>query len=144
MAEQPYFEFRHIIGFEETNLVGNVYFANHVRWQGKCREMFLKRYAPSVLAELSKDLALITVRVSCEYFNELFAFDEVSLRMRAGPVVQNRITMLFDYLRHRDEDTELVARGEQVVACMRRVGEGVCATAIPDDLRNALREFEAP
>ena len=29
-----YYEYRHVVGFEETNLVGNVYFVNHLRWQG--------------------------------------------------------------------------------------------------------------
>ena len=36
------FEYRHVVGFEETNLVGNVYYVNHLRWQGRCREMFLR------------------------------------------------------------------------------------------------------
>ena len=31
------YEYRHVVGFEETNLIGNVYYANHVRWQGRCR-----------------------------------------------------------------------------------------------------------
>ena len=30
----PTYELRHIVGFEETNLVGNVYYVNHLRWQG--------------------------------------------------------------------------------------------------------------
>ena len=79
-----YFEMRHTVCFEETNVVGNVYFANHVLWQGRCREHFLYEFAPDV-AELLKDgLALITLRVSCEYINELVAFDTVVIRMRVG------------------------------------------------------------
>src|SRR5215467_215043 len=64
------YEYRHVVSFEETNLVGNVYFVNHIRWQGLCREMFLRDYAPGVLAELSHGLALVTVRCSCNYFAE--------------------------------------------------------------------------
>ena len=41
------FEYRHVVGFEETNLVGNVYYANHVRWQGRVRELFLRGRAPA-------------------------------------------------------------------------------------------------
>ena len=41
------YEYRLVVGFEETNLVGNVYFVNHLRWQGKCREMFLRDHAPA-------------------------------------------------------------------------------------------------
>jgi enediyne core biosynthesis thioesterase len=28
------YEYQHVVGLEETNLLGNVYYANHVRWQG--------------------------------------------------------------------------------------------------------------
>jgi enediyne biosynthesis thioesterase len=31
------YEMRYVVGFEETNVVGNVYYAHHVRWQGRCR-----------------------------------------------------------------------------------------------------------
>jgi enediyne biosynthesis thioesterase len=37
-----YYEYSHRVGFEETSLVGNVYYVNHLRWQGRCREMFLR------------------------------------------------------------------------------------------------------
>ena len=35
-----YYEYRHLVAFEESNLVGNVYYVNHLRWQGRCRELF--------------------------------------------------------------------------------------------------------
>jgi enediyne biosynthesis thioesterase len=131
------YEYRHVVGFEETNLVGNVYYAHHVRWQGRCREMFLRDHAPEVLAELARGLALVTTRVSCEYFAELFAFDEVIVRMRLGALAQNRVTMIFEYWRGE----ELVARGEQQIACMRRDGERLLPVPVPEALREALRPF---
>jgi enediyne biosynthesis thioesterase len=140
------YEFRHLVGFEETNLVGNVYYVNHLRWQGRCREMFLRDHAPEILAELADGLALATVRCSCDYLAELEAFDEVVVRMRLGGVVQNRITLNFEYWRQNGrqnggEGEELVARGEQVVACMRREGKRAVPTAIPAPLRDALKPY---
>ena len=131
------YEYRHIVGFEETNLIGNVYYANHVRWQGRCREMFLRDRAPDVIEALKHGLALVTTRVSCEFMTELVAFDEVVLRMRLGQLTQNRITMNFEYWRGE----ELVARGEQQVACMQREGEQVVPVPVPTQLREALREY---
>lgn len=131
------FEYRHIVGFEETNLVGNVYYANHVRWQGRCREMFLREHAPTVLAELAKELRLVTTRCSCEYFAELNAFDEVVVRMRLAALTQSRIVLAFDYLRGE----EVVARGEQEIVCMRRRGERTEPTEVPRDLRDALEPY---
>lgn len=135
------YEYRHVVGFEETNLVGNVYYANHVRWQGKCRELFLRDHAPTVLDELADGLALVTTHVSCEYLAEVRAFDEIVIRMRLGLLRQNRVTMMFDYWRLRGGDEELIARGEQQVACMRREGEEMFPTRVPDGLREALKTY---
>ena len=139
-----YYEYSHRVGFEDTNLVGNVYFVNHLRWQGRCREMFLLEHAPEVLEELARDLALATVRCSCEYLAEVQAFDEVLVRMRLGAVAQNRITLEFEYWRRAASGDELVARGEQQVACMRREGAATVPTPIPAALREALRPYAGP
>lgn len=135
------YEFRHVVGFEETNLVGNVYYANYVRWQGRCREMFIRDHAPEVLDQLRDGLALVTVRVSCEYMAELAAFDEIVIRMRLGDVSLNRITMLYEYWKANGSGEELVARGEQQVACMRRQGNSLKPTPVPEELRESLRPY---
>jgi len=137
------YEYRHIVGFEETNLVGNVYFVNHLRWQGRCRELFLRDHAPGVLSEMERGLALVTIRVSCEYFDELAAFDEITIRMTLVSLAQNRVTMAFEYYRARGGREVLVARGEQQIACMLREGTRTVATSVPSELRDALRLFAA-
>src|SRR3569832_1270558 len=117
------FEYRHVVGFEETNLVGNVYYAKLVRWQGRCREMFLHEHAPGVLKSLSNGFALVTTKVSCEYLAELVAFDELIIQMRLGALKQNRIDMSFEYWRRTKDTEKHEAQGEQQVACMQREGE---------------------
>jgi enediyne biosynthesis thioesterase len=136
------YEYRHVIGFEETNLVGNVYYVNLLRWQGRCREMFLRQYAPGVVRDLAGGLCLVTTHCSCDYLAELTAFEEVVVRMQLRELTQNRIGMAFEYWRCSAAGEELVARGEQKVACMRR-GPGGTTTpaAIPPDLRRGLEQF---
>ncbi len=135
------YEYRHVVGFEETNLVGNVYYVNHLRWQGRCREMFLREHAPGVLQALAKDLALSTVRCSCDYLCELNAFDEIVVRMRLAAAQQHRLSMEFEYWRQTSEGEELVARGSQEIACMRRDGRQTVPTAVPAELREAMKGF---
>lgn len=122
-------------------MVGNVYYANHVRWQGRCREMFLHEHAPGVLESLTRGFALVTTRVSCEYLAELVAFDEVIIQMRLGSMKQNRIDMLFEYWRCKADARELIARGEQQVACMQREGKEMVPIPIPQELRDALNPY---
>lgn len=132
------YEYRHIVGFEETNLVGNVYYTHHVRWQGKCREMFLREHAPEILTAFAEGFALATVNVSCEYLAELSAFDEIIIRMHLGALKQNRITMFFEYCRQGKEGEQLIARGKQEVACMQRKDAEVVPVPVPPTLRRAL------
>ena len=143
MPPQRAFELRHRVGFEETNLVGNVYYVNHLRWQGRCRELFLADLAPGVLEELRGDLSLATLHCSCEYFAELFAFDEIVLRMRLQSMVQNRLILSFEYWRATGEEEELVARGSQEIACLRKNGDELAPCPIPEELRRALEPFRA-
>lgn len=135
------YEYRHIVGFAETNLIGNVYYVHHLNWQGRCREMFLRDHAPEVAKQLANDLRIVTLRCSCEYFSELTAFDEIIVRMRLGALVQNRVTMLFEYYRVTPGGEELVAKGEQEIACMREENGKKVLTAVPEAFREALRPY---
>jgi enediyne biosynthesis thioesterase len=137
----PAFEYRHIIAFEDTNVVGNVYYANHIRWQGRCRELFLHEHVPGILEELSRGLVLVTLRVSCEYYGELVAFDEIAIRMRLSDLSPHRMGLRFEYWRLAEGGEELVARGEQDLGCMRRQGEKVEPEPWPEALREALQPY---
>jgi len=169
-----WYEMRHVVSFEETNLVGNVYYVNLIRWQGRCRELFLRDHCPQLLADLGRDLVLVTTHCSCDFLQELAAFDEVLIRMRLGWIRQGRVRMLFEYYRpefrpefrpvsrpvsrpasaqalaavNGDVETTsgadpgpLIARGEQEIACMRRVDGRTEPIPVPPDLRQALESY---
>ncbi|GAA3071266.1 acyl-CoA thioesterase [Streptosporangium carneum] len=137
-----YFEYLHTVGFEETNIVGNVYYVNYLRWQGRCREMFLKLHAPDVLADLQADLKLFTLKVDCEFFAEITAFDELSIRMRLVDLAQTQLEFSFDYVRlDLGERETLIARGRQRVACMRGPNSRTVPSRVPESLTRALEPY---
>ncbi|MGA5901167.1 acyl-CoA thioesterase [Streptomyces venetus] len=138
---KQFYEYRHVVGFEETNLVGNVYYVNYLRWQGRCREMFLREQAPDVITDLQRDLKLFTLTVDCEFLAEITAFDELSIRMRLVDLTQTQIEFAFDYVRLRDGLEELVARGGQRVACMRGPNAATRPAPVPASLRAALGRY---
>jgi enediyne biosynthesis thioesterase len=61
--------------------------------------------------------------------------------MRLVELVQNRITLGFEYWRRKDGGEELVARGEQQIACMQRAGERLSPAPVPPSLREALAAY---
>lgn len=136
------FEYRHVVTLDETNQLGNVYFAHFLRWQGHCRELFLRGAAPEVVESLDHEHALVTVRAACDYLDELYAFDEVALRMRVSDVVSNRMTLRFDYWRVSGREA-LVARGEQQLAWLKRTGDGFDPVPVPQALLHAIDAYLA-
>jgi enediyne biosynthesis thioesterase len=136
-----YYEYRHVVGFEETNLVGNVYYVNYIRWQGRCREMFLLENAPDVLDQMRDSLKLFTLKADCEFIAEIAAFDQLSIRMRLADLTQTQIGLAFDYVRLREGQEDLIARGAQRVACMHRGDGRIRPTRVPESLRAALSGY---
>jgi enediyne biosynthesis thioesterase len=136
-----YFEYRHTVGFEETNLVGNVYYVNYLRWQGLCREKFLKTEAPTVLKEVQGDLKLFTLKAECEFFAEITAFDDLSIRMRLDELTQTQVQFIFDYVKLREDGETLVAQGVQRIACMRGPNTNTVPARVPVELRRALAPY---
>ena len=117
---------------EETNVVGNVYFANYFLWQGKCREDFIRRYAPGVLAEFKRSYGMITRESQCVFHEEAFAFDGILIHMGLDEY----------YREHMNDDDErelkLLAQGRQTALWTdpdHRV------SLLPDYLYEAIREF---
>lgn len=138
---RPY-EYRHVVTFGETNLVGNVYYVNYMSWQGRCRETFLREHTPELLEDLSNGMCLFTVHCSCDYLAELWAFDQVIVRMYIEELTQHSLTMRFEYVReNREPPNQLVARGMQRVVCMRRKAGRVIPEPIPQRLRAALESY---
>ncbi|MBA0124147.1 acyl-CoA thioesterase [Haloechinothrix sp. YIM 98757] len=132
------YAYRHVVTLDETNMVGNVYFAHYLHWQGHCRERFLADHAPGVLRSLcAGELVMVTVSCSMNYYAECFALDEVEVSMALRAASGNRIVMDFDF--HRA--SLLTAQGTQTVACMRRSDDGVVPTEIPAELARALSDF---
>jgi enediyne core biosynthesis thioesterase len=144
MRMEPYYEYRHRVGFEETNLVGNVYYVNYVRWQGRCREMFLLERAPEVLEDIRGDLKLFTLKVDCEFLAEITAFDELAIRMRLEDLTQTQIGFAFDYVKLTPDGETLIARGRQRIACMRGPNTDTRPAKVPEALRKALSQYSMP
>lgn len=134
--------YEHIVTFAETNLVGNVYFVHYAAWQGICREQFLMDYAPGIVNQLTEgSLALVTVRLEIDFFDECFAGDRVRILMRQlGPGAHgtsSRVQMGFTYMR----SGVMVATGVQTVACMTKNDNGYHICEVPPELRRALAQF---
>lgn len=135
------FNYRLTPTFQDSNLVGNIYYVHHISWQGRCRELFLKEHAPGVLSELARDLRLVTLRVTCDYYDELHVFDEIEIRMSLAHLRQHKIGLDFEYCVGVDKTEKVMARGFQEVGCMRLRDDRLVPSQPPAELSKALQPF---
>lgn len=136
------FDLHHVVTFEETNLVGNVYYAHYFGWQGRCREMFLREHAPRTLAELQAGtLRLVTAHASCDFADEFAAFDEVLVRMSLNRFIAFGLSLDFEFCRS-NAPAQALARGRQDIKFLRREGAEWALCEIPQPLLDAVRRYE--
>jgi enediyne core biosynthesis thioesterase len=137
-----HFEYRFSLGFQETNVVGNVYFANYFLWQGKCREDFLRRYAPQVLDDFKAGYGMITQECSCVFQEEAFAFQSILIRMGLERLSRTGMSMTFDYYREAPNgELTLLAQGRQAALWVNPEHR---VALLPPYLYKAIQEFVIP
>jgi len=134
-----HFEYRLTVSFADTNVVGNVYFANYFLWQGRCREEFLRLHAPRVLHDFQRGFGMITKECSCVFHHEAFAFQEILIRMALEHLTLTAITMRFEYFRiDADPVRTLIAEGRQTAMW---VNPQHSVAMLPSYLHEAIRRF---
>lgn len=136
------YEMLHVVTFEETNLVGNVYYTNYFSWQGRCREMFLRENSPEILAELqSGSLRLVTAHASCDFVDEFRAFEEISIRMSLNRFIPYGVSLGFEY-GHSGAESDVLARGRQDIKFLHLNKGKWDLFEIPQSLMEVFRRYE--
>lgn len=97
--------------YDDTNSVGNVYFANYFRWVGKTRELFFNACMPDFdLADT--DFYVLTKSFHHEFRREIREFQPVTVRIRIGSYNRKFVKLIHE-IHSRTEG--IIGRGEQSI-----------------------------
>jgi enediyne core biosynthesis thioesterase len=134
------FEMKHVVTYEETNAIGNVYFTNYFGWQGRCRELFLLEHAPELIAQLQEgSLRLVTAHACCDYFEDLNALELITVRMGLSKFIAHGLRLDFEYC--KGGSPAVVARSSQDIKFLERRGSRWELTEVPGKLQRILQEY---
>lgn len=107
--EQGWYVMRLTPTYDDTNSVGNVYFANYVRWVGKCRELFFNACMPDFdLHDTS--FYVLTKSFQHDFKRETKEFEDVLVKLRIGSHNRKFVTLLHEVHGLRQG---LLGKGEQ-------------------------------
>jgi len=104
-----WFNFAYTPTYDDTNSVGNVYWANYLRWVGKTREMFFAKCLPNFDLKTTA-FYILTASIQHHFRSEAKEFEAVLIRLKVGK--HNR---KFATLEHeiKTADGRLLGKGEQ-------------------------------
>jgi YbgC/YbaW family acyl-CoA thioester hydrolase len=95
--------------YDDTNSVGNVYFANYVRWVGKARELFFNLCMPGFDLQTT-DYYVLTRSFTHDFRREAKEFEAVTVRIRISQHNRKFVTLEHDI---RSDTQGILGRGEQ-------------------------------
>jgi acyl-CoA thioesterase FadM len=126
---------------EESNLVGNVYFANYFAWQGKVRDLFLHRLAPEFFRGIGSEGEMVCLRSRMDYLREAMPFDRIQVVMTVRSIRTCGAVLGFEYFRlEEDGRRQKLSVGTHEVAWVRRDKNGTVRPApLPAVIRDAFQ-----
>lgn len=95
--------------YDDTNSVGNVYFANYVRWVGKARELFFNICMPNFDLKAT-DFYVLTKSFHHDFRREAAEFEPVTVRICIANHNRKFVTLAHEI---HSEMNGLLGRGEQ-------------------------------
>lgn len=124
---------------EDTNLVGNIYFANYSVWQGRTIDHFLYEVAPAYFHGVGEQGEFRCAYSRIEHLREAMPFDTIAVRMALDAIYERGFRLLFEYYRVGDDGQyHKLAFGEHISAWyVPSAGEWQSAL-LPQVFRDAL------
>jgi enediyne polyketide synthase len=127
---------------EDANLVGNIYFDNYAKWQGRVRDVFFYETAPHLYRGGAPNGELMCRRVRVSHIREAMPFDMIYVNMGLRAVHQCGVKLEFTYHRvNPDGSSEKLAFSEHNAVWVVRDAQGrPTAAPLPEELVEALRQ----
>ncbi len=123
------FSFDLRVYLKDTNLFGNVYFANYFFWQGVAREEFFRLVTPDPMFFVNKRITMVTIEASMKFRKEALLFDDVMIEVSIAKPKITTFELLFIFTNKKSG--EILGEGRQKIGF---VNEGKQVIPIPKEL----------
>jgi len=133
---EKYYEYHHLVTFDDTNSVGNVYFARFFQWMGSCREVITAEHYPELVADIKRGFGFATEFAHIDYAQECFLFDKILIKMKVTELSRTRIEFSFEFV--NEEKKSVIATGKQAVIWVNPQHR---PSIMPDKLYDSIVEY---
>lgn len=133
--EKKWFVHSFMPTYQDTNSVGNVYFAQYGMWVGKTRELFFNHALPNFDIETT-DWYVLTRSYEHKFIHETKEFDKTTIKIRISNVNRKFVTMEHEIF---DSTGKVLGKGKQVLLFVKSCDYSI--TDIPKDCYKAFLPY---
>ena len=130
--------YRSTVTIGDTNLLQNMYFANHFKLTGAARELWVREHVPGAVEAMRQGLVLITREAGCLYHKDFYLYDPIRLELWFENAQHASIDIRFAF--YHDVTNELHAEAKQKIVF---AGPDHKVCRIPELFRSASAPFTA-
>ena len=115
--------FRHEIltTSENSNWVGNIYFANYGEWMARVRDLYFHRLTPDCFRHAGRDGEWVCRSCAIDHLSEAMPFDRILVTMDVAAIHRSGVDLTFDYfLLENDRIARKLAHGTHTMLWVGR------------------------
>jgi enediyne polyketide synthase len=116
ILEQKIFE----TSLEDSNLIGNIYFANYSKWIGRTFDQFFYMATPEFYKNYGINGEFICLKCNIDYLREAMPFDKIFVKMYLSDVYEFGADFIYEFLRLENgskSEKLAVAKQKIVLTC---------------------------
>lgn len=127
---------------EDSNLVGNIYFANYPKWLGRVIDSYFYKLIPDYFSGIGQRGELLCLNCEIEHLREAMPFDNIVVCMYLERLFECGMDMYFEYYKLRDDKSlreKLSFAYASLVWVKRAQGQRPIASVLPTKILENLR-----
>jgi acyl-CoA thioesterase FadM len=106
---------------ENSNWVGNIYFANYGEWMARVRDLYFHRLTPDCFRHAGRDGEWVCLSCAIDHLSEAMPFDRILVTMDVAAIYKNGVDLTFDYfLLEGGQIARKLAHGKHTMAWVGR------------------------
>jgi acyl-CoA thioesterase FadM len=120
---------------ENSNLVGNVYFANYAKWLGVVGDLYFYKIMPNFYRGIGANGEFICLNCEVDHLTEAMPFDRVLIKMYLNKVFEKGLDLDFEFFIFKDSKIiRKLAVARQRIIWVKRGRRGLEADFLPSEI----------
>jgi enediyne polyketide synthase len=106
---------------ENSNWVGNIYFANYGEWMARVRDLYFGQLTPDCFRNFGRDGEWVCLSCAIDHLSEAMPFDRILVTMDVAAIYKRGVDLTFDYfLLENNQISRKLAHGKHTMAWVGR------------------------